>query len=359
MTRCGCASQNCSCQINGSDSILVTGDGSRTNPYVITSLVAPNIAVADSGSVDLTLTGSGTIDDPLVLSAVATLTIPSVSVSTYTASATWTRPTGKSIARVTIIGAGGGGGSGRRGAANTLRAGGGGGCGGACSRADFYVTDLPSSVAVTIGAPGTGGAAVTVDNTNGNNGTNGGDTLFGTLLRAGGGTGGFGGTTFATGDYSGPPSYGMFPGTSGGGDISQPGGQSGVGFSVTAGHDQAVGSAGFGATGGGSGGYLSTTNVLQGAGTGGPNYPFQVAGGTLGTAGAAGGNGNLPATGPLGIPVPGTGGGGGGSSVTAAAGGGGNGVRGGGGGGGGASQNTFSSGAGGTGGGGYCAVAVW
>ena len=146
--RCGCASQDCSCTITAGDGIQVTGTGSKTNPYVVTLVQTSGFTVADSASVDLTLSGAGTVDDPTVLTAVATLTIPSVSITTYTTpgTASWTRPTGKSIARVTCIGAGGGGGSGRRDATSTVRSGGGGGSGGAAAVFDFYVTDLPAKI---------------------------------------------------------------------------------------------------------------------------------------------------------------------------------------------------------------------
>src|SRR5688572_10156167 len=55
-------------------------------------------------------------------------------VQVFTASGTWTKPTGSfTTVEVRLVGAGGGGGSGRRGATGTVRTGGGGGGGGAAS----------------------------------------------------------------------------------------------------------------------------------------------------------------------------------------------------------------------------------
>lgn len=120
-------------------------------------------------------------------------------VDVFTSSGTWTKqPWAKRIV-ISMRGAGAGGGSGRRGAAGAARSGGlGGWASGAFVSSDLLPSQLPNSVAITIGAKGTGGAAQTVDNTNGNDGTAGGDTTFGSLYVASGGLKGPGGTAAAT-----------------------------------------------------------------------------------------------------------------------------------------------------------------
>lgn len=70
MARCGCSSSVCTCTIQGSGNVTVSGTGSETNPYVITASGAV-IEVEDTVTVNMTLTGSGTIENPYVLSATA------------------------------------------------------------------------------------------------------------------------------------------------------------------------------------------------------------------------------------------------------------------------------------------------
>lgn len=176
----------------------------------------------------------------------------------FTASGTWTKPAGLpdgAMVTVEMWGGGGGGGS---------HSSGGGGGGGGYTTAGIRVADLPSTVPVTIGA---GGAI------NGN----GGDTLFGTLLRArGGGTGaaaagGAGGAGGAV-DYGVPAAEGGAASTaagragSGGGEFG--GGGGGGGTSAT-GSSYRAGAGGGGVFGGGGGGGGGMPAGTPGPGLGG------------------------------------------------------------------------------------------
>lgn len=118
-----------------------------------------------------------------------------IQVDQYTVAGanTWTRPVWARRVVVTLLGAAGGAGSGRKGAAGSARSGGTGGSGPRVSTKEFKASDLTATVVVTIGAKGTGGAAVTASDTSGNDGTTGGDTTFGAFLTSRGGLRGRGG----------------------------------------------------------------------------------------------------------------------------------------------------------------------
>lgn len=182
----------------------------------------------------------------------------------FTASGTWTKPSGLDPDRLVTVYAWGGGGSGAKGA------GGNGGGGGAGSRFRFFsfrLGDLPDSVAVGIGA---GGTAVSASNTNGNGG---GATSFGTLLTVPGGNPGL-----ASGG----------PGGGGGGEFDGGGGGAGV----AAGSGSPGKNASYGAGGGGGSGVSNVpeggTSEFAGAGgTGGDGTPEA----TSGTAPGGGGGG--------------------------------------------------------------------
>lgn len=269
-----------------------------------------------------------------------------VDIQAFTSSGTYTKPTGAKYIKLIMLGAGGGGGSGRRGAAGTLRTGGAGGGSGQVVIVDIPASVVGSTETVTIGAGGAGGNAVTADSTNGNAGTAGGNTTFGSIVRAGGANGG------AAGNNSGAAAGGGQVGASSQWSIQ---GTSGGNSSATGGN--------------GSGGNSQTVNVAPSAGGGGGGITTADAAGT----GGSGGNVNISnwfATGYTGINggaantagnvsaalvhyhnlTIGTGGGGGNASIVAAASAGGaGGGPGAGGGGGGASLNGNNSGAGGAG----------
>ena len=106
---------------------------------------------------------------------------PDSEISSYTANATWTKPTNVKVIQVTVFGAGGGGG-GSAGGAGTGEGGNGG------SVSDWIDVTSVTSVAVTTGTGGTGATGGT------NNGTDGTSSSFGSYLTGAGGTGGTQGT---------------------------------------------------------------------------------------------------------------------------------------------------------------------
>jgi hypothetical protein len=286
------------------------------------------------------------------------LELPSTSaqVDYYTTDGTWTLPPGARIVQVLLIGGGGAGATGRRGAAGTNRFGGGGGQGGFLSVATYPADVMPETVDVVVGTGGIGRAGVVTDNTDGRVGDTGVETSFGTLLIAGGGSGGGQGTAVAPG-VSYDIGRGHFEGGWGAGDntgfaSTYAGGGGGAGGHIGA--DTPFGVDGF--LGGGCGSIPSTYVGVnrRGLGTAGP-APLLT--GTVG-------HGVKGADSPVGVPGSGGPGGAGGNddaSAHAAAGGdGADGcLYGGGGGGGGASQNGYVRGRSGAGASGIAVVTTY
>lgn len=260
-----------------------------------------------------------------------------------TTSGTWTKPPLISRLDMWLVGGGAGGGSGRRGAAGTVRCGGNGGGGATVLRASVMGSLLPASTTITMGNGGAGGAAVTVDDTNGNNGSNGSATLFGTAVseafyqRSGtpaiGGTGGNAAGTVPTA----PIAFDFTPGIGGANSATGGvGGIGGIGYSM----------------GAGAGGGITTANASSAGGAGRLGLlATLLSGGAAGSGATPGGVGASTPAFVAGVYKPPSSAAGGGSGGTSSAGGdGGVGLEyGSPGGGGGASLNGFASGAGGAG----------
>lgn len=263
---------------------------------------------------------------------------------------TWTKPAGAKAVHVALLSGGGGGGSGRKTPSGTAGAGGGGGMGGGYSERILQAGICGATETVTVGAGGTGGAAITtnpVGGTNGNVGVIGGNSSFGTLVAAFGGQPGAGGTiTSGGGGAASNSTRAMFPGSTGGAGALA-GGASG-------------GTSGNSATGGGGGGGIAATPAAANGGTGGTSGYF-LAGGQAVLGIAPGGNGGTSVNVATNQAAGGGGGGGGASSITGNAGNGGaGGLYGGGGGGGGAALlDVGNSGAGGAGAAGIVVVTTY
>jgi hypothetical protein len=287
---------------------------------------------------------------------------PTYNLQSFASSGTWVKPAGVQNVKVLLIGSGCGGGSGRSGAALSNRFGGGGGTSGYINLVDFRAQDLASTVTVTIGAGGTGGAGVV--NADGNPGTFGGKTSFGTYLfdsnpngfgRGGTAASGIAGTVTAGLGYNGgyPPISGAAAGGAAGFfGVGLQAGNSGGGGNITSTDTRVIAATGRSAA-------FQFRNIdPAGAGDGG-------AGGNQGLIGGDPGPATVPSIlAPFAVAIR-SGGGGGGAGDTAGLVNGGPGWSAGAtdygvsGGGGGAATNPATSGAGGSGGPGYVAVLSW
>ena len=136
----------------------------------------------------LNFTGVATSALTAVSSSYATFAETASKVEVFTTSSNWTKPSWAKTVKVVCVG-GGGGGGGSFGVPSGQVTGGGGGAGGSVSMGEFDANLLPtSSISITVGAGGTGGAGQY------SGGSTGGSSMFDTLLIAYGGEGGEAGT---------------------------------------------------------------------------------------------------------------------------------------------------------------------
>lgn len=316
----------------------LTGGGNGGS--VTVSLSAP-VSIANGGTGSTTGSAAGLNNIPVSYVVQRYATPGTFAITPLPAGAVWVDFSG--------FGAGSGGGSGRRG--TNPSSGGGGGAGGPYAAYGLPASLFTSGDTITIGDGGAGGTTITTDNTNGNDGAPGDDSIVkiggvNTLIWRGAGKystganpqGGKGGTTTTAG--GGTPIAAMI-----GGQAGRPAG-TGAGPILTGTDLGSWNAAGGGGTGGAGGGYNgAANNGGQGGLPGWLNYGFT-------SGGTAGGSLNGVDAAALNIYVTGPGAGGGastGDGVTPA-GRGGNGIYGSSGGGGGASLNGANSGAGGKGG---------
>lgn len=134
---------------------------------------------------------------------------PVYDMKVYNNNATWTKPEGLKYIIIEGVG-GGGGGGGSSNQTGGLRVGGGGAAGGYFKK-KILASELPTTVAITVGNAGSGGSANT------GNGSNGGDTSFGSFATGKGGLGGENGGGVAA-------TSGNLGGIATGGDINIAGG---------------------------------------------------------------------------------------------------------------------------------------
>ena len=218
------------------------------------------------------------------------ITVNAPQSTSFTASGTFTVPTGTSALDVLVIAGAGGGGT---------RHGGGGGAGGLVFMPDYPVTP-GATVTVTVGCGGAGatwpmGPAAGL-------GVPGQDSVFGTITAKGGGGGGFycgnNGLPGGSGGGGGPNSSG---GTAT--QPTQPGNSGAYGFGNAGGQGLTVQGGGGGGGGAGAAGAQATYPSPSAGGNGGAGKAYTIADGTTPVtyAGGGGGGGHNPSPSPGGF----------------------------------------------------------
>mgnify|MGYP001605850822 CR=1 FL=1 len=260
-------------------------DSTPTITYNGTSLILPGgisivCAAGDRAVVRADTTANMIVTQYTRASKVAITGYALGSVQTFTASDTWTKPSG-CVAVLVKIQAPGGGGGGADSDGTGAGAGGGGGGGGYSE--EFITAGLGATEVITIGAVGAAGSA-----TNGTSGGTGGTTSFGSHCQATGGVGGSGtGVTTVTTVLT----FGGGGGGAGsGGTVNTIGDAGGIGFSN--GGLIVTGNGGSSALGGGAVGRHITAGTLL-SGNNGSNYGGGGSGALIqaNATGAAGGTG--------------------------------------------------------------------
>ncbi len=233
-------------------------------------------------------TGTGLMNATLTAAAIEAQVAADLTV--FTASGTWTKPTGYPDDTKVVVELWGAGGGGAR--SGTGRISGGGG-GGGYTVSQFALADLPSSVSVTIGAGGTGRTGSS------GAGTDGGNSTFGSLLTAYGGAGGL---DVSSGNGGG----------GGGGELTK--GTGANGGSIGGGSSASPAKMPFGGGGGGNANGSGGAAIYGGGGGGGGGNGNPGGVSLFGGGGGVGGDGSPNASAGL-APA---GGGGGGINVNGA-----------------------------------------
>jgi hypothetical protein len=236
-----------------------------------------------------TTAGGGTTDPKLdAINWTCLNVISSPNVQTFMTSGTWTKPSNRLGSTRALLQAWGAGGSGGRHASGLPGGGGGGGYG----ERWIFLSDLPATITITVGA---GGLPKGADG----NGNSGGTTTIGTFLSVYGGGYGSGSPLFNGGGGGGPLSAGAghLPGSpmlalyaqnNSGAWIFSVLGQGGLSTDVTAGRDGDATHGGGGGTSYTNGGASINSGGGGAAGYSGATGGLSIAGGGGGNAGAAG-----------------------------------------------------------------------
>ena len=84
MARCRCAETGCNCQLTAGEYVTVSGLGTPAAPWVVnaTPVSRGTVAVADTETLDLEISGAGTEDNPYVISG-NTASVPGGIVTGY------------------------------------------------------------------------------------------------------------------------------------------------------------------------------------------------------------------------------------------------------------------------------------
>lgn len=163
--RCGCAG-NCTCLFQAGRGVRLSGAGTELKPVLVEIHEGqPFVQGAATDTVAVTVTGSGTPDDPYIVSMVryAGTAEPLVFAFTTPGSYVFVKPSFGTLAKVSVLGAGGGG----AGAISTYVADSinlstfgsvaMGGLAGQRLSIEYLLADLPAEVPVVVGVGGGGG----------------------------------------------------------------------------------------------------------------------------------------------------------------------------------------------------------
>lgn len=253
---------------DGTNEVITSGADVTAKPFVPVSGLTRSPLIVHKNAIGLESAGQ-------ILTTPTSLL--NTNILTFTASGTWTVPTGVTSADVLVVAGGGSGGMG----GNSAGSGGGGGAGGVLISTNYALTP-GAGIAYTVGAGGVGVNA----------GTNpGGNSVFGALTAIGGGGGGYT-------DYR-PAQSGGSGGGGGGYGQNWPGasGTSGQGFAGGSGGLNYVAGGGGGATAAGA---SSSTNGNGGAGYHLGNFAASLNGVYVGGGGGGGSQGGTGGAGGIG-----------------------------------------------------------